>query len=101
MDSIDDILGSELAATSFNKRSPFYGLFAAIYDGLFGIDSALKRKKPARLPTGIKDCLRAASKAIENKTAPLRVLEALARRTTHPVSRKVVVKYLKRKCRIG
>jgi hypothetical protein len=101
MDSIDDVLGEELSTTSFNKRSPFYGLFATIYDATFGIDSVLKRKKPSRLPGGIRDSLRIASKAIENKTAPVSVLNALARRTTHPVSRKVVVKYLKRKCGIG
>jgi hypothetical protein len=99
MDSIEEIFGDDLAG--FNTRPRFFGLFAFIYDITFGLESKLIRTKPTPLPAGIRECLNRASEAIENETAPAKVLGALAKRTTHPKSRRTVVAYLERTCGIG
>ena len=99
MDSIEQVFDCDLA--SFRTRPRFFGLFAFIYDIQFGLGSKLARTKPSPLPSGIREGLMEASEAIEKRTAPPRVLGALAKRTTHPESRRIVVQYLKRTCRIG
>ena len=99
MDSIEEIFGDDL--TGFKTRPRFFGLFAFIYDIAFGLESKLIRTKPTPLPAGIREGLGKASESIERKTAPASVLGALAKRTTHPKSRRTVVTYLKRTCGIG
>ena len=99
MDAIEEIFGDDLLA--FRKRAPFFSLFAFIYDVTFGLGSKVVQTKPSPLPKNVRAQLAAASEAIENYTAPKRVLRALERRTTHPESRKVVVKYLRRICGVA
>ena len=99
MDSVEQIFNDDLMG--FKARPRFFGLFAFLYDIAFGVGSKLKRTTPTALPPGIRECLSQASESIENKTAPATVLGALAKRTTHPKSRRTVVTYLKRTCGIG
>jgi uncharacterized protein DUF262 len=99
MDSTEEIFGDELSG--FNTRPRFFGLFTFLYDITFGLESDLVRAKPTPLPSGIQECLSAAAVNIENRTAPAGVLGALAKRTTHPRSRRTVISYLKRTCGIG
>lgn len=96
MDKIDEALGIDLAASQFSKRTLFYGLFAAFYDALFGIGSALRRKKARNLPREFVPNLLRAAERIASGRAPARVLGAVARRTTHLSSRRILINYLKK-----
>jgi hypothetical protein len=94
MDEIDNTAGADMANTAFKNRAAFHGLFCVVYDGAFGAGSDLKRKKAEPLPSAFKARLLKTSDAIQKSKAPDRVLESLARRTTHRDSRKTVFEYL-------
>jgi len=95
MDEIDTAVGADIGNTAFTNRAAFHALFTSVYDATFEIGSALKRKKAESLPTAFKARLMKTSDAIRNQTASEKLLESLARRTTHKDSRKNVVEYLK------
>ena len=90
MEELDNTVGADLANTQFRNRAPFHGLFAAVYNAAFDIGSALKKKKSEPLPANFKARVLKISDTIHDVKAPDKVLEALARRTTHKDSRKTV-----------
>jgi hypothetical protein len=95
MEEMDNILGADLANTAFTNRAAFHGLFSAVYAAAYEIGSSLKREKARPLPVDFKARVLKASDAIRTGKAPEKVMEALARRTTHKDSRKTVVDYLR------
>jgi uncharacterized protein with ParB-like and HNH nuclease domain len=94
MDEIDNFLGDDLANTDFTNRAAFHGLFTAIYNVAFGIESSFKKVKAEALPNDLKIKILKTSDAIRAGKAPEKVMDALARRTTHKDSRKTVADYL-------
>jgi hypothetical protein len=94
MDELDNAIGGDLANTQFRNRAAFHALFAAVYNTTFQIGSALKKKKADPLPPNFKARILKISDAIHDAKAPEKVLEGLARRTTHKDSRKTVIDYL-------
>lgn len=94
MDVLDDALGQILLKSAFRKRTPFYALFAAVYNVTYEIGSRLTRSKPRRIRGDLAQRVSQVSDAINTSRAPRAVLEALERRTTHPGSRRTVVDYL-------
>ncbi len=101
MEVIADTLGEKVRRSPFRKRAPFYALFAVFYDATYSIESKLKRRRPSPLPRKFVENLLKAGLRIESKTVPRKVLGALERRTTHPESRRIVVRYLRKCCNIG
>lgn len=95
MDELDNSVGADLANTAFTNRAAFHGLFSFVYDACFEIGSGLKRKKAEPLPTGFKTRVLKTSDNIRNQKAPEKLLDALARRTTHKDSRQTVIEFLK------
>ena len=95
MEEMDNELGADLANTSFTNRATFHGLFAAVYAAAFEIGSSLKKAKPEPLPAHFKARVLRTSDAIREARAPEKVMDALARRTTHKDSRKTVTDYLR------
>jgi hypothetical protein len=95
MDELDSSIGADLANTAFTNRSAFYGLFSITYDACFGIGSGLKKVKAEPTPTAFKTRAMKVSDAISNQTAPEKLLDALARRTTHKDSRKIVFDFIR------
>lgn len=95
MDSIDDKIGNEIRHLPFKKKTLFYSLFAFFYDIQFGLKSILEPIARKSISNDIIAQIKLSGERIEDKTAPLEVLEAVARRTTHPSSRLTVLKYLK------
>lgn len=94
MDTIQDKLGKLLPVSPFRKKAVFYNLFAALYGLQHGLPDRSVSKNPSALSATIVEWLKKASDRLENGTAPENVLEAIARRTTHPSSRRDVIKYL-------
>lgn len=95
MDEIDNTVGAEIANTSFRNRAGFHGLFCTVYDIAFGIGSPLIRKKAEPLPPPFKTIVLKTSDTIQESKAPEKVMDSLARRTTHKESRKTFIDYLK------
>ncbi|HEY0701293.1 MAG TPA: DUF262 domain-containing protein [Candidatus Acidoferrales bacterium] len=93
MDDLDETVGADLAQTAFTNRAAFHGLFAATYGLTFGTDAPTKRKKAVPLPAEFKARALKISDAIRGQKSPDKVLEALARRTTHRDSRDTIIKY--------
>ncbi len=96
MDVINDTIGEKVRHSPFRKRAPFYALFAVFYDAAYRIESKLKRRRPSPLPRKLVANLLKIAVRIESRTAPRNVLRALERRTTHPESRRIVVRYLRK-----
>jgi hypothetical protein len=94
MEEIDSTLGADLANTDFTNRAAFHALFSTVYHAAFAIGSPLKKAKAEPLPSDFKAQILKVSDAIRAGKAPEKVLEALARRTTHKDSRKTVTDYL-------
>ena len=94
MDTISSNLGDSMRLMPFSRKTLFYGLFAAIYHGRYGIGSELKSTRAKSLTSGFISRIKQCGDRIANKTAPSSVMEAVARRTTNPLSRNTVLKYL-------
>jgi len=94
MEEMDNTIGADMANTAFTNRAAFHGLFAAVYAAAFEIGSPMKKKKAEPLPANFKARILKISDAIRVAKAPDKVMEALARRTTHKDSRKTVIDYL-------
>lgn len=96
MEELDNVLGNDLANTSFTNRASFFALFAVTYDFAYGIGTALDKTKPIALPGSFRARALQIGDTFTRGTASEKVLEALARRTTHKDSRKTVIEHLKR-----
>lgn len=95
MDFIEDKFGDGIRFSPFKKKTMFYCLYAVLYDIIYTLKSPLTKTKPNTIsPEAIKN-IKQAGDNIHNKTAPDKVLEAVARRTTHASSRATVLLYLK------
>jgi hypothetical protein len=94
MEELEDKVGQDLANTVFTSRAAFFGLFAAIYDMAYDIEAPLKRARAENMPSNLKQKILKVSDALHEGRAPEKVLESLARRTTHKDSRKTVIHYL-------
>jgi hypothetical protein len=92
MDAIDAALGKDMAQLPFRKRTIFYSLFAFVFGRHFGLTRGLVKKK-AITSTTI-GWLKEAGYRLDAGNAPRDVLDAAARRTTHPSSRTRMVRYL-------
>jgi len=95
MDSIDDKLGNEIRHSAFRKKTLFYSLVAFFYDNQFGLKSTLEPMSRKPISNEKLSQVKLAGERIQSKTAPVKVMEAVARRTTHPGSRLTVLRYLK------
>ena len=96
MDTIDHHFGADMPKRPFHKRTLFYSLFAVLYDQMFGLGSDVTSTRPSPVPRALVDWVRRAGDRIQRGTAPQAVLDANARRTTHLISRRVILNYLKR-----
>lgn len=102
MDTIDDLFAEKLKGTPFARKTLFFSLFAFLYDYRFGFTSDLTEKiKPKTVDRSLGERLISAGELINLKKAPETVLDAAARRTTHPSSRKTIVDYLWESVRNG
>lgn len=95
LDVIDDQFGEEIYSSVFQKKTLFFVLFAAVYDALYGMQSALKSRLADPPPKNLGKKLAQISSDLDIGKAPPNVLEASARRTTHKSNRDVLFKYLK------
>lgn len=95
MESIEDKFGDDVRFTPFKKKTLFYSLFAVIYDFLYSGKPLSVKAKADIIAAEDVARIKKAGDSIQNKAAPADVLEAVARRTTHPGSRTTVIRYLK------
>lgn len=98
MQAIDDGLGSEMPVLPFRKKALIYALFALVYHAMFGLGSSLKRTTGTPLPKRVFSDLRAAGERLAKQKVSKDVLEAVSRRTTHLMSRKVQLSFLMSEC---
>jgi hypothetical protein len=94
MEQLDEALGQSVANSTFRNRAAFHALFCTVYSGLYGIGSSLKKRNPTPLPASFRTRALRIGEMLGERRAPEKVLDALARRTTHKDSRRTVVDYL-------
>jgi len=87
MDALDETYGNEIAKSVFNTRLLFHPLFARFYDLLFGINSALTKKSPSKLPIGLKEKLDVLDKKIQSGVIPKKVALSLSSRDNNTGTR--------------
>lgn len=94
MEEINSHIGDDIANSIFNNRVAFYGLFIAVYDYIYNEMPLSRKIREQKLPDSFRSNILKASASVADKKAPEKVLDALARRTTHKDSRKTVISYL-------
>lgn len=96
MEFIAEKFGDHIPYSPFKKKTLFYSLFSAIYQLLYTNHALSEKKfKPDGLSQKAITKIKRAGDSIQAKTAPVEVMEAVARRTTHVSSRNTVIAYLK------
>lgn len=98
MDSISDILGTQLIYMQFRRRTLFYSLFALVYDVHYGVRSRLVKSKKKPIPSNFMRNISNVDKLFVDEKVPEKVALSVTTRTSTVVSRKVLFDYLKRKC---
>ncbi len=98
MDTIDDVLGTEIARTVFSGQVYFFTLFTFVYDRLYGLGSALEKKAPASLRSGIREALLEASTNFRTANVPDAVLDAVQRASADYGRRVTRLAYLGEVC---
>ncbi|MGV7220239.1 MAG: DUF262 domain-containing protein [Nitrospinales bacterium] len=79
----------------FYKKTLFYTFFMVTYDLLYGLKNGTSKKvTPKKIPSSKIESLKLKGDKIKDRTAPLKVLEASDRRTTNPMERGILYKYL-------
>lgn len=96
MESIEEVIGKQLADTAFKNRMLFHSLFALFYDLMFGLGSSLKRAKPEKLPAGLNTRLLRLSERFEGDHLPKEIAAALSGRTTHAGTRQSIFQFVKK-----
>lgn len=98
MDAIADTVGADLPQLSFHRVSLFYALFAYFYDRLFGLKSALKRKKPARLKAGLRARIIKTDELLQNDDLPEDLEKALRGATSEHYTRLARYNFVAKHC---
>lgn len=98
MDNIDATLGDDIASTVYRSEIHFFTLFVFIYDRMWGLNSALTKRSPTKLPKNLRDSLLAVDAAYRDQTAPKRVLDAVARASTDLGRRRTRLDYIQKVC---
>jgi hypothetical protein len=101
MDKIGEVFGAVLPKTEFTKITLFYPLFGYVYDVAYGLGSELKWSKPKRVPPQLRERLLEASRKIKAQELDEVTAGAVAKRTTHSSSRRVVMAFIKGECANG
>lgn len=97
MDQIDNIYGDQLSKSKLNQKTWFYPLFAAFYNVIFGLETALTKKKGAALP---KSCRRALA-GIDEELAkpknewPAPIIENTKGQVSHKANREFLEQYIR------
>ena len=97
MNAIDESLGKQIANTIFQKKTPFYCLFALVYDCLYGLNSKLVKIGKKRLPKGFTNYALKMNVLFKEGKIPENVLNATTRRVSSVTSRRDILNYLKRR----
>lgn len=94
MEEIDRTLGADLSRLVLRRKTVIYSLFATFYGHMYGFERGLTSARPKKLTPQQIDHIKSAADALEKKAAPIPVLESIARRTTNPGSRRVLIEFL-------
>lgn len=96
LDIIDENFKGNSSEFAFFKNTLIYTFFSFIYELAFGLDMPIgKTSKQKTLSAADIEGIWNASRKIQKRTAPNEVLNATDRRTTNPMERKILFKYLK------
>ena len=96
MESIDEVIGKDIAKTAFKNRMLFHSLFALFYDLMFGLGSSMKRSNPKKLPASLKERIQQLSVRFENGQLPKKIAAAVSGRTTHAATRQSIFQFVKK-----
>lgn len=95
LDFVNDKFANDMKPL-FYKKTVFYCLFASLYDFLYGLASPLRPRRPNTVPRLIADRVRKAGQLLYEGKAPIAVIEATQKRTSHARSRRLVTDYLRK-----
>lgn len=96
MDTIEEIMGNEMALSPYRQKTFFYPLFAVLYDLHFRLNSRLKKKTASKISSQQTKCIKNAEELIKSRKAPKEILGLSGRRTTDVKTRKALFDYISR-----
>jgi len=96
MEAMEDSFGAVIPNSVFNREMHFYSLFLYTYDKLWGLGSALGRRRHRSMPTDRADRVLRLSSRFEQKRVPAKVLDSVARASTDVGRRTVRFDYTRR-----
>lgn len=98
MDTVDDLLGSDLSTTVYRDQVHFFTLCVYIYDRLYGLGSDLVKQKIKPVPTTLRSCLLEASRRFREQDVPKAVLDAVTRASADTGRRQTRLDFLRAVC---
>jgi len=98
MDSMADVLGTQLKYMVFSRKTLFYSLFALVYDLHYGLKSKLVKSKKKPIPSNFVRNILNVNKLFVAEKVPENVALSITTRTSTVASRKAIFDYLKRTC---
>ena len=98
MDTIDELLGSEIASTVFTSEVHFFSLHTYLYDVMWGLGSELSTAKGRRPPRTLRARLFELSRQFKDRDVPESVLDAVERASTDYGRRQTRLDYMHEVC---
>ena len=95
MENIDSLIGSEIRRTVFVRKTLFHTLFAFFYDLMYGFESELSRRSPAKLPKATRKAVLEASDRIKFANIPEELAKKLRGATSDYGSREARLEFLR------
>jgi uncharacterized protein with ParB-like and HNH nuclease domain len=98
MDELDSALGSQIGGTVYASEVHFFSLFVYVYDVIWGLGSALKRKTAKKLPKNLPQRLLSVGEKFSDESVPKNVLDAVRRASADYGRRRTRLNFIKQQC---
>lgn len=96
MDEIDDLIGDKIATTVYASQVYFFTLFVFLYDRMYSLGSALRRKTPENIPSNFREKLLRLGERFDSKQVPEDVMDAVIRASSDFGRRETRLEYMER-----
>lgn len=96
MDSIDELIGKDLANTEFSLKTLFYYVFALTYDFHYSVGSSLEKVSKKPLPRGYAGKILDINRKIASQRGKVKIWDLAIRRSSKEVRKEIFVMLKKR-----
>ena len=98
MNLINGLMNGPLKESIFTSEVHFFSLWVFIYDRLWGLGTALEKKKAKAMPSNLEKALRSISESFSEQSVPRHVLDAVQRASADQGRREMRLDYMRSVC---